>query len=52
MIKKHIKESNISLDEEEKLLLSSFENDEWKRVKNFDQAKKIAQGAAQIFCRA
>ncbi|WP_233419010.1 hypothetical protein [Rickettsia tamurae] len=38
--------SNIILDAEEKALLESFENDEWQRIKNFEQEKHIAQVAA------
>ncbi|WP_064428784.1 hypothetical protein [Rickettsia sp. Tenjiku01] len=38
--------SNIILDAEENALLESFENDEWQRIKNFEQEKHIAQVAA------
>lgn len=47
----NIKRSDILLDDEEKLLLDSFENDEWRRVKNFDQAKKTAQKAANNYLK-
>ncbi|HJD56307.1 MAG TPA: hypothetical protein LFW21_06845 [Rickettsia endosymbiont of Pyrocoelia pectoralis] len=43
--------SNIILDAEEKELLESFENDEWERVKDFEQEKKIAQNAAANYLK-
>lgn len=36
-----------NLDNEEKELLEEFERGEWKRVKNFKQAKKRAEMAAK-----
>ena len=37
-----------TLDQEEKELLSSFENGEWKTVKNVDKEKARAQKAATL----
>jgi len=46
-------ENNISktFDTEEKELLDSFENNEWKRIKNFEQEKHIAQAAAANYLK-
>lgn len=40
------KKSQKKLDPEEKELLASFENDEWKTVKNLEQEKEVARKAA------
>ena len=37
----------IELNDSEKQLLDSFENDEWKSVKDFDKQKRIAKTAAK-----
>jgi predicted DNA binding CopG/RHH family protein len=50
-MKNNVKGSEILLDEEEKLLLSSFENDEWERIKNFDQEKEKALNAANNYLK-
>jgi len=40
------KSKKIDLDEEEKMLLTSFENDEWKTVKNVEKEKARARKMA------
>jgi predicted DNA binding CopG/RHH family protein len=39
----------VSLDQEEELLLNSFENEEWQTVKNFYQEKERALEAASNY---
>jgi len=39
----------IPLEEEEKMLLNSFENEEWKSVENFTQGKEKALEAARNY---
>jgi len=49
-----MKKSNISknlLDEEEKILLASFENDEWHTVKNVQLEKSKALKAASNYLK-
>jgi predicted DNA binding CopG/RHH family protein len=45
-MRKNKNASQMNLDDEEKDLLSSFENSEWKTVKNLKQEKALARGAA------
>lgn len=42
-----MKKKRIKLDKEEKELLDSFENDEWKSVKNLRHEKDVAKKAAR-----
>lgn len=41
--------SKMLLDQEEKLILDSFENEEWQTVKNFAQEKEKALNAAASY---
>lgn len=45
-MKRNKKTNAIQLDNEEKVLLSSFENDEWKSVKNLKKEKLSARKTA------
>lgn len=47
MMKKISKKAFKPIDQEEKDLMSSIENDEWQSVKNFDQEKEKAVAAAR-----
>ena len=47
MMKKISKKSFKPIDQEEKDLMSSIENDEWQPVKNIDQEKEKAVAAAR-----
>ena len=47
---KHI-DLKLELDNEEKLLLESYENDEWQEIKNLQQVKKQASKAASNYLR-
>ena len=42
-----MKKKRIKLDKEEQELLDSFENDEWKSVKNLRHEKDVAKKAAR-----
>lgn len=41
----------INLDEEEKLLLNSYENQEWTTIQNFNQEKEFALAAANSYLK-
>ncbi len=45
-MKKHKNPDHIKLDPDEKELLSSFEKDEWKTIKNVEKEKLIASKTA------
>lgn len=46
-MKRKSKSKEIALEQEEKRLLDSFEKNEWKTIKNFKEAKGVAEKTAK-----